>query len=304
MLILRFTGPEGGEEHSGEDSSVCFKPVLTPASLGKISSTRQANSPQARIADSSSINAVSFSSACTTNRFPSPHPLCNPDRATRGNTGSLVHLPAVSVWSDFKDCHDLRFAFLLKATLSVQVNMFESHNGQSATQRAQSKPKGKYTGERIPPAKLQAIVNALAIGEPIEHIAARLHSSTQSVIATRERESLDITRRKELIRASAARLAANGFDKLNCEMDAGRINGALLVPVTGMATDKVIALSQDPAYSPSNTFTSSPSTSPAPLIPSSTNSRLKLEQCGTPKLLHLLLLRSQTRGQTPSNENH
>jgi hypothetical protein len=125
--------------------------------------------------------------------------------------------------------------------------MFESHNGQSATQRAQSKPKGKYTGERIPPAKLQAIVNALAIGEPIEHIAARLHSSTQSVIATRERESLDITRRKELIRASAARLAANGFDKLNCEMDAGRINGALLVPVTGMATDKVIALSQDPA---------------------------------------------------------
>jgi hypothetical protein len=55
--------------------------------------------------------------------------------------------------------------------------------------------------------------------------------------------SHDIARRKELIRASAARLAANGFDKLNREMDAGNINGALLVPVTGMATDKVIALS-------------------------------------------------------------
>ena len=122
--------------------------------------------------------------------------------------------------------------------------MFESQNGRSQVQCA-PKPRGKYTGERIPPAKLQAIVNALAIGEPIEHIAARLHSSTQSVIATRERESLDITRRKELIRASAARLAANGFNKLNREMDAGNINGALLVPVTGMATDKVIALSQD-----------------------------------------------------------
>jgi hypothetical protein len=123
--------------------------------------------------------------------------------------------------------------------------MSESHNGQSQIQCAQSKPRGKYTGERIPPAKLQAIVNALSIGEPIQSIAARLHSSTSTVIATRERESLDIERRKQLIRASAARLAANGFDKLNREMDAGRINGALLVPVTGMATDKVIALSSN-----------------------------------------------------------
>jgi hypothetical protein len=40
-------------------------------------------------------------------------------------------------------------------------------------------------------------------------------------------------------------LAANGFDKLNREMDAGNINGALLVPVTGMAIDKVIALSSN-----------------------------------------------------------
>jgi hypothetical protein len=123
--------------------------------------------------------------------------------------------------------------------------MSDSHNGQSQIQRAQSKPKGKYTGKRIRPAKLQAIVNALSIGEPIQSIAARLHSSTSTVIATRERESLDIERRKQLIRASAARLAANGFDKLNREMDAGNINGALLVPVTGMAIDKVIALSSD-----------------------------------------------------------
>jgi hypothetical protein len=42
-------------------------------------------------------------------------------------------------------------------------------------------------------------------------------------------------------------LAANGFDRLNAEMDAGNIKGALLVPVTGMALDKVIALSGDTA---------------------------------------------------------
>ena len=121
--------------------------------------------------------------------------------------------------------------------------MSESHNGKAQMQRAQSKPQRNYTGERIPPHKVEAIINALGIGEPIENIARHLHTSKQSVMAIRERESLEITRRKELIRASAARLAANGFDKLNREMDKGNINGALLVPVTGMATDKVIALS-------------------------------------------------------------
>jgi hypothetical protein len=106
---------------------------------------------------------------------------------------------------------------------------------------------GRYTGERIKPAKLQAIINALGSGQTIEHITRTLHCGTETVLGIRERESEDIEKRKQLIRASAARLAANGFDKLNREMDAGNINGALLVPVTGMAIDKVIALSpQDP----------------------------------------------------------
>jgi len=124
--------------------------------------------------------------------------------------------------------------------------MFEAHNGQSQIQCA-PKPQGKYTGERVKPAKLQAIINALSLGEPVDQIARRLKTSKHTIIAVRERESHDIARRKELIRASAARLAANGFDKLNREMDAGNINGALLVPVTGMAIDKVIALSSDPS---------------------------------------------------------
>ena len=125
------------------------------------------------------------------------------------------------------------------------MNIIESQNGNSQIQRAQSKSKGKYTGERISARKIQAIINALSLGEPVDQIARRLKTSKHTIIATRERESHDIARRKELIRASAARLAANGFDKLNREMDAGRINGALLVPVTGMAIDKVIALSSN-----------------------------------------------------------
>ena len=69
--------------------------------------------------------------------------------------------------------------------------------------------------------------------------------SIQEQPSARKREWDDIARRKQLIIASAARLAANGFDRLNAEMDAGNIKGALLVPVTGMAIDKVIALSGD-----------------------------------------------------------
>jgi hypothetical protein len=45
---------------------------LTPPSLEKIALTCQANSPQARIADSSSRKALNFSSARTMKRFPSP----------------------------------------------------------------------------------------------------------------------------------------------------------------------------------------------------------------------------------------
>ena len=48
------------------------RPVTADLSFGKLSPAYRGNLPQAPIADSSSRNAVSFSSACTTKRFPSP----------------------------------------------------------------------------------------------------------------------------------------------------------------------------------------------------------------------------------------
>src|SRR4029453_5476983 len=63
-------GPEGGKNLAGK----CPPPDSDPfsdAEPEKILSTRQANSPQPQIADSSSKNAGSFSSACKTKRFPS-----------------------------------------------------------------------------------------------------------------------------------------------------------------------------------------------------------------------------------------
>jgi hypothetical protein len=64
-------------------------------------------SPQARIADSSSMKAVSFSSACTTKRFPSP-------RWTSANPDLFAH------WNQsLRHSHQLQPAFLrLSAIIS------------------------------------------------------------------------------------------------------------------------------------------------------------------------------------------
>ena len=74
-------------------------------------------------------------------------------------------------------------------------------------------------------------------------IARVVRCSRNTVDAIRTWRLSDVEQRKQLIRASAARLATKAFDRLNDEMDAGNIKGLLLMSVTGMATDKVVALS-------------------------------------------------------------
>jgi hypothetical protein len=60
-------GLKEGEKLSGESPSPGFRSWFKEI-LQKISPTCQINLPQARTADSNYINAVSFSSACTTKR--------------------------------------------------------------------------------------------------------------------------------------------------------------------------------------------------------------------------------------------
>jgi hypothetical protein len=62
-------------------------------SLGKIPLARQTNSLQIRIADSSSTIAVSFSSARTTKRFPSPRDVRLQSRLFARWNQSLRHSP-------------------------------------------------------------------------------------------------------------------------------------------------------------------------------------------------------------------
>src|SRR5437899_5909902 len=70
-LILVVAGPEGAKNLAG-DVLRLIQIRLTKSSFEKILPACQANSAQLRIAHSSSTKAVSFSSARTTKRFPSP----------------------------------------------------------------------------------------------------------------------------------------------------------------------------------------------------------------------------------------
>jgi hypothetical protein len=128
------------------------------------------------------------------------------------------------------------------------VNIVQAKNDENCLTPGAAPATLRYNnrnGKNLDGRTRQAIITALANGEPIFRIARRLHVGHNTITAIQQIEWAEVSKRKELVLARAARLAAAGFDKLNEEMDAGNIKGALLVPVTGMATDKVIALSGD-----------------------------------------------------------
>jgi hypothetical protein len=77
-------GLKEGEKLSGE-APLSPDSDLVGQGFTKSLASRQDISPQAQIADSSSTNAVSFSSARTTNRLPVVAMcVCNPDRSPVG----------------------------------------------------------------------------------------------------------------------------------------------------------------------------------------------------------------------------
>lgn len=129
--------------------------------------------------------------------------------------------------------------------------MFQAENDDNCLTPGAAPATLRYNnrnGKNLDGRTRQAIITALANGEPISRIARRLRVGHNTITAIQQIEWAEVSKRKELVLARAARLAAAGFDKLNEEMDAGNIKGALLVPVTGMATDKVIALSGDATH--------------------------------------------------------
>ena len=120
--------------------------------------------------------------------------------------------------------------------------MSDSHNGQSQIRCAQSKPKGKATGERIPGFKYQLIVEAAGREEPVARIARQVGVDRATATAIIQRESRTIQQRKqELLDQSLriARRAANAIERSITD----KAPLSALVPVFGVAVDKVNLLS-------------------------------------------------------------
>ena len=87
---------------------------LSTSSLAKITPASQDNLLHARIADSSSISAVSFSSPSTTKRFPSLQRVSNPDRERAALVIVQNRLPCG--FAHFKLC-----AHFLQARVSASI---------------------------------------------------------------------------------------------------------------------------------------------------------------------------------------
>jgi len=124
--------------------------------------------------------------------------------------------------------------------------MSQSGNGQ-LPDRGTSK--GNFTGQRLArdrPKVYRQVIALIAQGTSDAKIAKSCGVSRNTVAAVRQVEAPTIEQRKQTILATAARVAELGFERIEEELVAGNIKGAQLVPVAGMATDKVVLLSNVP----------------------------------------------------------
>ena len=121
--------------------------------------------------------------------------------------------------------------------------MIESHNGRSQIQRAQSRPKGKYTGERISGAKYRAVVDLAAQGRQIDRIAREAGVTWRTAKAVVERESRQIAVRKQELLEQSLRIARRAANRIEDNID--KLPVGQLIPAFGVSVDKIAVLSPD-----------------------------------------------------------
>jgi len=125
--------------------------------------------------------------------------------------------------------------------------MNEPNNGQDpALTPAQRKPK-RHTAKFCSLAIRERIINALANGDSQRAIARHLKVSPLTVRAIAEQEWEQVEARKGRIAAQAERLATKALDLLNQKLDSDgdKITVNQLVPIAGVAVDKLLALRSD-----------------------------------------------------------
>ena len=99
--------------------------------------------------------------------------------------------------------------------------MIESRNGQSQSERERSKPKGRFTGERLfreRPRVYRKVVELLAEpGMSINQITKLCRVSEHTVRAVRDREAISIAERKQRLMSifgNVAEIAAERMEEL------------------------------------------------------------------------------------------
>ena len=135
--------------------------------------------------------------------------------------------------------------------VNVHANVMQSSNGQPLRQRDSPKPKGNYTGERLKllrPEIYRRVVRLLA--EPRQYVSYReicrqCHVTDDTVKAVEQREAVPIATRKQALMEQAARIAKLAADRVEEQIDSATLPQAVVT--MGVMTDKVLALSADPA---------------------------------------------------------
>jgi hypothetical protein len=122
--------------------------------------------------------------------------------------------------------------------------MIQHGNGQSQSEREQSKPSGRFTGDRFlreRPRVYRRVVELLAEpGMSINQITKLCRVSEHTVRAVRDREAISIAERKQRLMSIFGNVAELGAERM--EELAGKASLRDAGTTAGIATDKLLAL--------------------------------------------------------------
>ena len=121
-------------------------------------------------------------------------------------------------------------------------------NGQTESEPEQSKPRGRFTGERLlrkRPRVYRKVVELLADpGMSINQITKLCRVSEHTVRAVRDREAISIAERKQRLMSIFGNIAELGAGRMEELAPHATLRDAGMA--AGIATDKLLALSSDP----------------------------------------------------------
>jgi hypothetical protein len=137
------------------------------------------------------------------------------------------------------------FCVLCRDRVHVHLIVKQGNNGESLSQP--DRPKSKRHNAKLCPLVIQErIINALASGDSKSAIARALGVSRNTVQAIEEQQWSKVEQRKARIAAQSERNATRAAERISAKLESPEdIPLNLLVPVFGVAVDKMLVLRGD-----------------------------------------------------------